>query len=309
MCGTDIEKLMSTPDLSWDHCRSFLSVLREGSLSGAARALELTQPTLARHIEQIEAVLGGVALFTRSPQGLAPTETALALLPHAEAMEAAAAALTRTASGSADALSGVVRITASDVIGVEVLPAILRDLRAAHEGLVFELVPSNETADLLRRDADIAVRMTQPKQSALIAKKVGDVMLGLFAHRAYLDRRGTPRRIEDLRAHALIGFDRDTGAAQIARAMALGLGRETFAYRTDNQLAHLALIRAGCGIGICQVGLGKKDPDLVRLFAKQVALPLPTWIAMHGDLRGVRRMRLVFEELAAAMAAYARSAR
>jgi DNA-binding transcriptional LysR family regulator len=82
-----------------------------------------------------------------------------------------------------------------------------------------------------------------------------------------------------------------------------------FAYRTDHQLAQLAAIRAGCGVGICQVPLAKRDPDLVRLFARQVALPLPTWITMHGDLRGNRRMRLVFDHLAKAMAAYAASAR
>lgn len=300
---------MNAPELSWDHCRSFLGVLREGSLSGAARALGLTQPTVARHIELIEASLGGVALFTRSPQGLAPTETATTLARYAREMEASAAALTRAASGAVAEESGVVRITASEVVSVEVLPAILRDLRAAREGLVFEIVASNETADLLRRDADIAIRMTQPRQGALVAKKVGDVVLGAFAHRRYLERHGTPRRVEDLRKHALIGFDRDPLAGPLARAMGLPPNRETFAYRTDHQLTQLAAVRAGCGIGLCQVGLAKRDPDLVRLLAKTLSYPYPTWITMHEDLRKVRRMALVFDHLVAAMTAYVRGAR
>jgi len=295
--------------LSWDHCRSLLEVVRRGSLSGAARALGLTQPTVARHIEQIEADLGGVALFTRSPQGLAPTEAAEALLPHARTMESAAAALVRAATGSAEEISGVVRITASDVIGVEVLPAILRDLHATHPGLVFEIIPSNKTADLIRRDADIAVRMTPPRQSALVVKKVGDIRLGLFAHRAYFERRGTPRRLEDLAGHAIIGFDRETaslqGLLQAMGGLGLELRREAFAFRSDNDLAQLNAIRAGFGVGLGQVGLAKRDPDLLRLFPQLIDFPMETWITMHGDLRGNRRMRVVFDHLTAAVDAYA----
>jgi DNA-binding transcriptional LysR family regulator len=300
---------MNPANLSWDHCRSLLGVVREGSLSGAARALGLTQPTVARHIEQLEAALGGIALFTRSPQGLAPTEAAEKLLPHAQSMESAAAALVRAASGSADEISGIVRITASEVIGVEVLPPILRDLREAHPGLVFELTPSNEAADLLRRDADIAVRMTRPRQSALVARKVGDIMLGLHAHRAYLEKYGTPRGIEDLAEHAIIGFDRVTAPVQSViqalRSMGMDLRREAFAFRSDNDHAQMAALRAGYGIGICQVGLAKRDANLVRLFPNLIAFPLETWITMHGDLRGDPRMRVVFDHLADAIGAYA----
>jgi DNA-binding transcriptional LysR family regulator len=266
---------------------------------------------VARHIEQLEASLGGVALFTRSPQGLAPTEAAEKLLPHAQSMESAAAALVRAASGSAEEISGIVRITASEVIGVEVLPPILRDLRGAHPGLVFELTPSNETADLLRRDADIAVRMTRPRQSALVAKKVGDIMLGLHAHRAYLEKYGTPRRIEDLAEHAIIGFDRVTAPVQSViqalRSMGMDLRRETFAFRSDSDHAQMAALRAGYGLGICQIGLAKRDANLVRLFPKLIGFPLETWITMHGDLRSDPRMRVVFDHLAEAVGAYAAS--
>ncbi|MEH6410235.1 MAG: LysR family transcriptional regulator [Hyphomonas sp.] len=295
---------MDHATLSWDHCRSLLSVYRTGSLSAAARTLGVTQPTIARHVEQLESALGGTSLFTRSPQGLSPTEAADALIPHALAMEASAAAMVRAASGPDDAMTGAVRITASEVIGIEVLPAILAAIGADYPQLVFELVASNETADLLRRDADIAVRMVRPSQGALIARKIGDVALGMFARRDYLERRGTPNRLDDLSDHALIGFDHETSGVQGLRAQGLDLHREMFTLRTDSDVAQLSAIRAGLGIGICQVALAMRDPRLVRLFPKEMTFPLETWLTMHGDLRGNRRMRIVFNHLAEALTMY-----
>lgn len=205
-------------------------------------------------------------------------------------------------------MRGVVRITASEVVSVEVLPPILAALREAHPGLDFELAASNWTADLLRRDADIAVRMVHPAQSALVAVKVGDIPIGAFARQDYLARRGIPERIDDMSGHALIGYDHETVAVQGLRAMGLNLTREMFAFRTDNDLAQLAAIRAGFGIGLCQVGVAARDPRLVRLFANQINYPLPTWITMHEDLRGIRRMRVVFDYLAEALRTYVREA-
>src|SRR5690348_9795282 len=145
----------------WELYRSFLATVRERSLSGAARALGLTQPTLGRHIDELEQALGGIALFTRSQLGLVPTDAALALVPHAEAMAASAAALVRAASGAAGAASGSIRLTASEIVGGEVLPPILADFREGNPGIAVELVLSNATEDLLRREADIAVRMVR----------------------------------------------------------------------------------------------------------------------------------------------------
>src|SRR5581483_646789 len=131
----------------WELYRSFLAVLREGSLSGAARRLATTQPTLGRHVAQLEAALG-VALFTRSPSGLMPSAAALSLVPHAEAMEASAAAVLRAVSGAAGGASGTVRITASEIVGAEVLPPILATFRHHHPGITLELALTNRTEDL-----------------------------------------------------------------------------------------------------------------------------------------------------------------
>ena len=161
----------------WDELRTFVEVTRDGSLSGAARRLGLTQPTVGRHIDALEATLG-LTLFTRSPRGLTPTPAALALGPHVEAMAAAAAALGRAASGEAAADRGAVRVTASDVVGCEVLPPILAAFQAGHPGIAIELALTNRNEDLARRDADIAVRMVRPIQSGLVARKIGAARIG-----------------------------------------------------------------------------------------------------------------------------------
>jgi DNA-binding transcriptional LysR family regulator len=290
---------------SWDLYRTFLAVLEEGSLSGAARALGVAQPTIGRHIDALEAAVG-FPLFTRSQLGLAPTEGALALKPHAEALAASAAALLRAAAGQGAVLGGTVRIAASEVVGVEVLPPILTALREAHPQLVIELALSDAVEDLLRRDADIAVRMVAPRQEALVARRIGTIPVGLHAHRRYLDRHGTPSSIEELAAHSVIGFDRETAAIRSMAQRVRGFSREGFALRVDSNLAQLAMIRAGFGIGGCQVGIARRDPALARVLPDAFALGLETWVAMHENLRGSPRCRVVFDALVGGLGEYVR---
>jgi len=295
---------MASNDPGWELYRSFLVVMREGSLSAAARTLGMTQPSVGRHMRELEAALGA-ALFARSPQGLTPTELARELVPHAQVMASAAAILQRTASAGREEISGTVCLTASEVIGAEVLPPILTVFRERHPGIVVELVLSNQTSDLLRRDADIAVRMVQPTQDALVARHVGRIELGLFAHRRYLDAHGQPSTLAELAGHALIGFDTEQPYIRRMRPGGLPYVRERFALRTDSDLAALAALRAGFGIGIAQVNLARRDPQLVRLLPDQLSLPLETWVAMHEDLRQSLRVRRLFDHLAEALQTYA----
>jgi len=288
---------MSRVDPSWDLYRSFLAVLQTCSLSGGARRLGLTQPTLARHIGELEEALG-LELFVRSPRGLSATEAALALRPYAEALSSTAGALLRAASGVGEAIAGTVRVTASEVVGVEVLPPILAALRAQHPALEIELVASNVVEDLLRRDADIAVRMVAPEQEALLVKRLGTISLGLHAHRRYLDRQGVPRRLEDLHDHSVIGFDHPTPAIRALMAQVPGFEKVRFALRVDNDLAQLAAIRAGFGLGVCQVAVARRDPQLARVLPTVFDLKLGTWLVMHENLRTTPRCRVVFEGLA-----------
>jgi DNA-binding transcriptional LysR family regulator len=287
---------MTPNDIPWELHRSFLALVRHRSLSGAARALGLTQPTLGRHLDQLEARLGA-PLFVRSPQGLAPTETALALAPIAEAMASAADALARVASDKAGEITGAVRITASEVIGAEVLPAILADFADRHPGIVFELNLTNQTEDLLRRDADIAVRMVRPTQSALVAKKLGETWLGLYAHRGYLGNREPPKTLQEAAACRLIGFDRYPVPIQAIADAGISVKREMFSLRTDN------------GIGACQIGIARRDPNLVRVAEGAFTAALEMWLVMHEDLRASARIRAVYDHLAEALAAYSATSR
>ena len=278
----------------WELYRSFLAVLTEASLSGAARALDIAQPTVGRHIAALERALQ-MPLFTRSQTGLLPLESALLLRPYAEAMNSAVAALERAAASHGSGVRGVVRVTASEVVGVEVLPPIIGRLRDAHPDLQFELVISNRMQDLLHREADIAIRMTRPDQQLLIAQRIGVVQAGLHATKRYLERHGTPDTITDLKSHTLIGFDKPTAFIRAA-SKSLPIRREMLTVRADSDLVQLALIRSGAGIGFCQVPIGKRD-GLVRVLARQVSLPLDTWIAMHEDLRHSPRCRVTFDAL------------
>ena len=246
----------------------------------------------------------GLKLFTRSQHGLAPTQAALDLAPHVEAMEAAAASFLRAASGEASEPRGAVRLTASNIVGAEVLPPILRDFREHHPGIAIELALSNRNQDLSRRDADIAVRMVRPTQKALIAKRLGAVRIGFYAHRDYLARHSEPRGIGDLARHAIIGFDRDTASVRwLGRE--LPVNRDFFALRTDDDQAQLNALRAGFGIGGCQAGIAARDPDLVAVLPGALGFRLEMWLVMHQDLRTSRRVRLLFDHLAVALKAYA----
>lgn len=291
-------------DPGWELYRSFLAVLREGSLSAAARALKLTQPTLGRHIKQLESLLG-TALFTRAQDGLRPTDAARALEPHAQTMATAAETLLRAASGTGRQPRAVVRLAASEIVAAEVLPAILTEFRARQPGIVIELSASERAEDLLHRESDIAVRMTRPKQASLIARRVGQAALGFHAHRRYLDRYGKPASLRQLPEHVLIGFDRETAAVHALRRVGLKLGRDDFALRCDSHLAQLAAIRAGFGIGVCQTSIAWGDPDLVHLFPDEFAPSLEVWLAMHEDLKTSAPMRAVFDHLTEALSRYA----
>lgn len=290
-------------DIGWELYRSFLGALQEGSLSGAARALGITQPTVGRHISALEDSFG-LALFTRSQTGLLPTEAALALRPYAEAMRSTVQALRRAADSQGDGVKGTVRVSASEVVGVEILPAIVARLREAYPRLTVELASTNRMQDLLLREADIAVRMAPPQQQLLIARRVGAVAVGLFAHKSYLARHGTPKAVSELAQHALIGFDEETPFLRAARKALPEWHRAAFSIRTNSDVGQIALLRAGCGIGFCQVPLARRNADLVRVLSSKLELKLDTWVTMHEDLRDSPRCKVTFDALVKGLTAY-----
>jgi len=285
----------------WGLIRSFLAALDQGSLLGAARVLRISQPTVGRHIAELESQLG-VVLFERTGRGLLPSATALQLAEAARGMEAGALQLARTLSGAQTQTSGSVRITASVPVAVHLMPPLLARLRQALPDIQIELVSSNQVSNLLRREADIAVRMVRSDQSSLVARKIGVVGLGAYAHKSYLARHGALRQPTELLQHALIGSDADPAILQGFQAMGYPVSRASFALRSDDFLVQWQAVRAGLGVGFAADYLARTEPDVVQVLPGLLKIPpLPMWLAVHREIRTNRLIRAVYDFLAEAL--------
>jgi DNA-binding transcriptional LysR family regulator len=284
----------------WALVRSFLAVLDAGSLMGAARRIGAQQPTLSRHVAELETQLGA-PLFERTGRGVTPTAAALAIAEAARQMEAGALALARGLARARSAETGTVRITNSEVAASWLLPPVIAALQAEEPGIAIELVASNQLSNLLRREADIAVRMVRPAQSSLVAKKLADIPIATAAHRGYLARAGTPHRPEDLLQHRLIGYDRDDSILRGFAQAGMPLVREQFALRCDDQVAYGQLVASGAGIGFVAAYNIRHWPGVVALLPQLVIPALPCWLAVHREIRSNRLVRRVYDFLAEAI--------
>ena len=262
---------MHTGDFNWTLIRSFLAALDQGSLMGAARVLGMHQPTLGRHIAELETQLG-VTLFERTGRGLLPTAHALRLADPARQMAGAADQLARQASGAQAEVRGAVRITASQPVACVLLPPVLAQMRDVLPEVQVELVASNTVSNLLQREADIAVRMVRPDQGSLVTRRLGQVAIGSYAHRDYLRRRGTPRQPTDLLTHDLVGNDR----------------------QTDIDLVNLE-------VDLLARYVARQSSDLVPLLPMLPIPPLPMWLAVHREIRSNPRIRAVWDFLVGAL--------
>ena len=284
----------------WALVKSFLAVLDAGSLMGAARRLGAQQPTLSRHIAELEAQLGA-PLFERTGRGVTPTAMALAIAESARQMEAGADALQRRLTAQRETTQGSVRITASQVVAAYLLPPVLAALQREEPGIRVELVASNQLSNLLRREADIAVRMVRPEQASLVARKLAEVPIVAAAHRSYLARAGTPQRPEDLAQHRLIGYDRDDTIERGFAGFGLPLPPEAFAVRTDDQIAYGRLLAAGAGIGFVAAYNLRHWPGVVPLLPELAIPPLPCWLAVHREIHASQVVRRTYDFLAQAI--------
>jgi DNA-binding transcriptional LysR family regulator len=292
----------TTDGFDWALVKSFLAVLDAGSLTGAARRLNAHQPTLSRHVSELEAQLG-TPLFERTGRGVSPTAAALAIADAARRMEDGALALARGLAASRSAETGTVRISTSAVAATWLLPPVIAALREAEPGIAIELVSTNQITNLLRREADIAVRMVRPVQTSLIARKLGDVEIVAAAHRSYLARAGTPRDARELAQHRLIGYDRDDTIERGFARMNMALAHDRFGVRTDDQVAYGRLVAAGAGIGFVARYNIRHWPGVVALLPGLEIPPLPCWLAVHREIRSNRLVRRVFDFLADALPA------
>jgi DNA-binding transcriptional LysR family regulator len=287
----------SEPD--WALLRVFLAVAHCGSLTGAAQELGSSQPTLSRQVSLLEAQVGN-ALFERTRRGLRLTEAGAALLAPAQRMQEHAREWSVAAAGRSTSLAGSVRITASEIVSAFVLPRVLCTLQQAHPEIQIELVASNTVENLLERDADIALRMLRPTQSALVARKLTELPLGLYAHRDYLAAHGKPS-VATMQQHRWIGYDRSDQMLRGFRAAGYNVKREFFGFRCDNQIVAWQAVLAGLGIGVGMERVARQASDLVRVLREVKVPSLPLWITAHREVRGTPRLKLVFDALSQAL--------
>jgi len=292
---------MAEPD--WSLWRSFAAVVEHGSLSAAARALGLSQPTLGRHIDALESALG-TRVFERTLGGFKPTDIGLRLFEQVQLAQRALAEATLVAEGSSAVLSGSVRVTSSTMMCGYVLPGLLARTRLVFPQVAIELVPSDSVENLLLREADIAVRLFRPTQLELVARKLGEIQLVACAHRSYLARRGAPESAQQLTSHDLIGFDRSDLLIATARRMGFELDRADFVVRTDSQTNMWELMKAGLGIGFGQENLVDRTPGMVKLLPQVRPPPLEVWLAAHRELFTSRRVRAIYDHLGEGLVGY-----
>lgn len=286
----------------WGLLPTFLAALECGSLLGAAKRLGVSQPTAGRQIAELESQLGK-ALFERTGRGLRPTDLALELAVPARAMQAAAVGLSERLLDAQGQLSGTVRLTASQPVACFLLPGVLARLREAYPAIQIELEVSNQVSNLLQREADIALRMVQPAQSSLVAKRIAEVSLSACASLAYLQRRGRPQQPAELLDHELIGYDQHDDLLRGFAALGHPVQRERFDVRTDDLIAMWQAVRAGMGVGFMADYVIATDPSVVRVLPMLPLPRLPMWLAVHREIRNSARIRAVFDFLAQALPA------
>ncbi|MGJ8528898.1 LysR family transcriptional regulator [Maritalea sp.] len=296
--------LPSEPD--WFLWRSFLSVMDEGSLSGAARALGASQPTIGRHVEELENCLDAV-LFDRTGRGLKPTSVAHQLVEPVRHAKAALAEAQLAVTGATQMLDGTVRITASQIISHNILPKLLVIARQTYPMIELEIVPSDAVENLLLREADIAVRMFRPGQLDVVGKKIGDVPLHACAHQSYLDKYGTPQTPADLYGHEIIGLDRQDDVIRVSKSIGFPLERKDFKLRTDSQTLIWELVKQGAGISFAQFNLIETTPGIVHIVPDLKIPPMEMWLVAHREVHKANRIRVIYDLLAKHLTAYTRT--
>lgn len=287
----------SFDSLDWSLVRAYLAVAETGSLSAAARQLGASQPTVGRQVQALEDTVGTV-LFHRRARGMALTEMGSVLLGPARAMRDAAGALALTAAGAANSMAGTVRVTASLFASHHILPPVIAQIRAAEPDIAIELAPSDQTENLLFREADIAVRMYRPTQLDVVTRHLGDIRLGLFGSKCLLDTHGRPTCQADLARMPFVGFDRNERIIRGFREAGWDVDRDFFSVRCDNPTTNWELVRAGCGLGFTSELVAARYPEIEQVVLDIPIPPLEVWLTAHETMRRTPRLRRVYQLLA-----------
>jgi DNA-binding transcriptional LysR family regulator len=284
-------------DLDWKDLRFFLAIQRAGSLTAAAARLRVNQSTVSRRLAALESAIGA-RLFERTPGGLRPTTTADRITPAAQRLEAEALAFGRALSGAGPRVEGVVRVTATEGLGTHLVAPALRDFHRAHPGMQVELLLDSRSLNLSRREADMALRLTRPRQAGLVARKLGEVRSALYASARYLEERGRPAPSDGLAGHVILAYDESLSAVPESRWMAQQARRAACALRTNSVVAQLRAAEAGVGLALLPCYLAE-PAGLMRVLTRSADVRRELWLVLHSDLQHAPRVRVVVEFLAA----------
>jgi DNA-binding transcriptional LysR family regulator len=287
--------------LDWSALRDFIAMADTGSLSKAAKRLRVSQPTLSRRIADLEEQLKA-RLFVRTPRGLLLTDDGEAVLEGARRVEQEALAIERRADAAQQRLTGTVRVSLTEGLGTQWLPRKLARFHAEHPELCVELVVENRAVDLVRREADIAVRLFRPSQPDLVAKKAGEVVMGLYGAKSYFKRLGKPQSVRALREHNLVGFEETMGRNPAVQRLESLFDRARIVHRSNSFNGQLSATLAGIGVGVHDCFLADAEPSLERILHQHFNHVMEVWLVTHSDVRRSARIRAVYDFIAAAMA-------
>ena len=286
--------------MDWRALQDVVAVAEAGSLSGAARRLKVTQPTVGRRIEQLEHDLG-VLLFNRTAQGLSLTTVGESIIAYARRMEDEALAIERVVTGANQALQGSVRVSLIESLGIVWLPQKLAKFHQQFSELALEVNIDNRNVDLFRREADIAVRLARPEQAELICRKVGVLSFGLYASRAYLTEYGEPQRRRELKDHYHVGFDKEMHTMELIKRLELQFQPERIRHRSNSHLEMLAATTAGVGCGALCCYIADRDSNLQRILTGKMDYSREIWLVTHAEVNRSARIRAVFDFLVDAL--------
>lgn len=282
----------------WNQVRAFLATAEEGSLSAAARVLGQTQPTVGRQISALEEELG-VTLFERVGRSLVLAPSGRELLEHVRTMADAASRVSLVASGQSQAIEGRVRITASDVFAAELLLPAVAQLREIAPRLEFDVVAADDIRDLQRREADIAIRHVRPEQPELVARLVSEETARIYGSCSYLDRRGRPKSKGDLAQHDFVAFTDAERMIGFMKEFGIELSRNNFRVGSESGVVAWGMVKQGLGLSIMSDHVGQRAEGVEVVLPDLKPVVFPVWLVTHRDLHTSRRIRLVYDHLAA----------
>jgi DNA-binding transcriptional LysR family regulator len=285
-----------TLNFDWNRAKAFLVTAEKGSYSKAAEALQLTQSTLGRQVQALEDELG-VVLFERAGKGIQITPIGLDLFEHVKSMAECASKLSMAAMGQSEELEGIVTISASEANSAFLLPPIVKKIRALAPGIRIEIVAKNDSSDLRRREADIAVRNFQPKHPDLIMKKIPDSLGNLYATKAFIKKNGPFNSMKDLSRASFVSIGDMVGFIEGLKNFGIELTKDNFPIITESHFVHWNMVKEGLAIGIMPHSIGDKDKSVERVVKSLKGIPYPTYIVSHRELKTNRRIRFVFDLL------------